>query len=63
MTKYKIDVCNEPFCKPFGLFRGREIEGLVWRKPYHQWSLIQSFGTIDEARDYHETIKNLPEYL
>lgn len=58
MTKprFKIDLTGFGSC-PFGLY----VERSEWCGK--SWERIEIFRTPEEAREFHEKIKDLPEYL
>lgn len=56
---FKIDVNDSTF-RPFGLYHLASAKGF-WDSD--KWVLVDSFATRDEARDFWEKIKDLPEYL
>lgn len=59
MTNWKIDIYDSTF-SPFGLYKLKAKE-TMWSDA--KWKLIDNFQTKEEAKEFWEKIKDLPEYL
>ncbi len=55
--RFKIDFCGSVHF-PFGLFFAKQ----KWWGG-ENWRLVESFDSRQQALDFYEKIKNLPEYL